>query len=422
MSGANEFLIRHGQSAAQIDAEKHLLLFQKDMEKGLKGQPSPLPMMPSYLSSEIKHKIKEKKLLIDLGGTNLRCAVGWFDDKHKPCFEYLSKYPVPLDNIGAEEFYGYIARCIEPISCLGDDIGLCFSFNVDVDSTLDGVLIGLSKEMDNPDLIGTRVGRRTLEALLRYDGKARKISVLNDTAATLLGGLSLRPNEKFSAAVGFIMGTGTNICYAEDTAKIEKVAGYRQKKMIINCESAEYGGFAQGDFDKSVAENTDFPDQSPLEKMTSGKYLADIAFQALIAAQNEGLLPDSGLHIPFDTIDISEFFTNKQGLLYDAYHAKSDRVTVAEILSGIIERSAKISATTIAAAALFSHDGSDNPVGLVCEGTTYHRLPKYKQLLRYYLDRLLTDKGIKYQIIDDGSEYNLTGGLMSTFAFPEFVR
>ena len=68
-----------------------------------------------------------------------------------------------------------------------------------------------------------------------YSDKPRKIAILNDTVATLLGGMATYP-QGYSTYVGYIYGTGTNACYMEDTANITKVAGLDAGHMLINTE------------------------------------------------------------------------------------------------------------------------------------------------------------------------------------------
>ncbi len=408
-------MLKHRQSAQQILVEKQIPLFQNQMYKGLNAQPSSLPMVASFLPAKIKKTPNEKRLVIDVGGTNIRCAIAYFDDNGIPHIEQLRKTSIPTNNIGAKRFYTFIAEFVAPLCHCIDEIALCFSYNVNIDSTLDGQLVSLSKELDNPELVGTRVGNEILIALNNLGYNCKRITLSNDTVATLLGGLSVS-NKEYSAYVGFIMGTGTNISYTERAINVKKVHKYNHDNMIINCESAEYSGFEMGDFDKIVIANTELPNQSQLEKMISGKYIAEIAYQALIFAKEENLITTACTITPFTAKDMTLFLSNEENIIDNMLMCDEDTAIAKGIMTEIINRSAKISAITVGATIIASYDKSHLPACVVCEGSTYRYLFGYKEQFHSYLTSILNKNGIEYDTIDDTIEYNLLGSLLSTFA------
>lgn len=95
MNSAAEFLKRHSQSPEQVDAEQQILLFCRDMERGLQREGQTIPMIPTYLCNVDRSHIKGgKRILIDAGGTNFRSALGSFEGG-KILIERQQKGPCP---------------------------------------------------------------------------------------------------------------------------------------------------------------------------------------------------------------------------------------------------------------------------------------------------------------------------------------
>ena len=212
---ALEFLRLHNESAEQIDAKASIELFLQHMQAGLQGKGG-LPMIPTYLMDIDRSKIKKgvKRILIDAGGTNFRSAIGYFDEKGEAVISDLKNTMMPaLDReLSKDEFYAQIVTNIERLLPKAQDLGFCFSYPVEMNRDVDGVVCKFSKGVKAPEVVGTRVGRETVAACKAIDGVDRKIVILNDTVATLLGGMA-NTAEQFSAYLGYIYGTGTNVCY-----------------------------------------------------------------------------------------------------------------------------------------------------------------------------------------------------------------
>ncbi|MCH5157328.1 MAG: hypothetical protein J1G02_05595 [Clostridiales bacterium] len=408
-----EFLLAHGQSAENIDIQSSLRNFWQQMQLGLEGNGG-MPMIPTYLMNIDRSKIKlnEKHIIIDAGGTNFRCALGYFDDQGQVVIERQKKTIMPASDrlLTKSEFYGTIASNIARLLPAGKNVGFCFSYQVDMNADLDGKVVMFSKEVKAPEVIGTQVGKETLSACKQYDKTKRKIVILNDTVATLLGGLALN-DEKFGAYLGYIYGTGTNVCYIEDTSKITKVNGLPAGKMLINTECGNFDGFAQGDFDKITIARTAVPDKQLFEKMTSGKYLADIIYEALSVAERNGLFAGKTDIVPFTLKDVSTFLTDNNfcGLFED----EQDMQFVREICVELIRRSAKMGAIVNSALAIASCQDKSLPVAIVAEGTTFNKLPHYREFFEQYLTEILGAWGLKYKILQ-GEDLNMVGTLMAT--------
>ena len=410
---ALEFLKLHNQTAEQIDAKAAITRFTADMKLGLQGKGG-LPMIPTYLMDVDRSKIKTgvKRILIDAGGTNFRSAVGYFDTNGEVVLEDLKKTTMPASDreLTKTEFYSQIAKNIERLLPKAQDVGFCFSYPVEMGADVDGIVGKFSKEVKAPEVVGTRVGKETLAACKRLDGVDRKIVILNDTVATLLGGMA-NTDEKFSAYLGYIYGTGTNVCYVEDTDSIVKVKDLPRGRMLINTECGTFTGFAQGDFDKAAIARTDDPTRQLFEKMTSGKYLSEIMYEALTVAEREKLFAGKVTLRPFALRDVSQLLT--EGNFTCDFEMEKDLAVAVEICVELIRRAAKMGAIVNSALAISSCSDRNLPVAIVAEGTTFNKLPRYRQFFEGYLNEILGAHGVSYKILQ-GEDLNLVGTLMAT--------
>lgn len=412
-----QFLQKHNQSTNNIDTTKMVQLAMAEMRKGLEQNNSTIPMIPTYLQNIGRDKIKPgKRLVIDAGGTNFRSAVGYFDENGNVQMENLQKTKMPASDeyMTKEQFYNQIAQNVRYLLDDCTDVGFCFSYQVDMQSNMDGRVVMFSKEVKAPEVVGTFVGAETLSAIKAHSSTERKIVILNDTVATLLGGMALS-QKQYSAYVGYIFGTGTNLCYIEDTQNITKVQGLPQGKMLVNTEMGGCSCFTQGDFDKIVANTTADPTKQLFEKMSSGKYLADIIHQAFSCGASEGLFDDDITLCPFALKDISAFLSGEQNFVYNIFASDSDRAKAREICLNLIDRSAKMGAILNASAVLMSCQDTSIPVAIVAEGTTFNKLPTFRDNFQKYLYEIFAPHGITFEILQ-GEELNLVGTLMATMA------
>lgn len=409
-----KFLSKHYQSTENIDIDKMLDIYLNEMSLGLEGKGS-IPMIPTYLQNVDRSRIKVgKRILIDAGGTNFRSAIGHFDLYGNVLIEQLRKSSMPASDgkeLSKDEFYGQIAENIRYLKDEGTDIGFCFSYQVDMEADVDGKVVLFSKEVKAPQVIGTKVGAETLNAVKSYSDKERKIVILNDTVATLLGGMALS-QTKYSTYIGYIYGTGTNLCYIEDTANITKVSDLPKGQMLINTESGMFDKFRQGDFDKIVANNTASPDKQLFEKMTSGKYLSDVIYQAFAFGIKEKLFKKANL-VNFVLKDVSEFLEGDKNIVYNMFSNEHDVELAKEICYNLIDRSAKMGAIINAGASIKGCHDKSLPVAIVAEGTTFDKLPTFRTSFEKYLNDILSKHGMTFEIVQ-GNDLNLVGTLMAT--------
>ena len=88
-----------------------------DMERGLKGQKSVLPMIPSYISPAAAMPPHKQVIALDAGGTNLRASMVHFTEDGKTVTEGTHKVPMPgtRGRVGAEQFFDQIAELTVPL-------------------------------------------------------------------------------------------------------------------------------------------------------------------------------------------------------------------------------------------------------------------------------------------------------------------
>ena len=414
---AKEFLKKHNQSADCIVADACIEDFVAKMRQGLAGRGG-MPMIPTYLMNIDRSliKVNDRRILIDAGGTNFRVGTGYFNENGRAVIENLERSKMPASDgtyYGKDDFYNTIADRIKNHLTKAVNVGFCFSYQVDMGQDVDGKVVMFSKEINATEVIGTKVGYETLAACKRYSDIDRKIVILNDTVATLLGGMA-NSDKKYSAYLGYIYGTGTNVCYIENTANITKVNGLPSGEMLINTECGNYDGFVQGDFDRECIARTAVPDKQLFEKMTSGKYLADIIAKAFAAAQDENCFAGKVTLAPFELKDVSALL--EKGEFPCVFENSSDKLFACELCRELIKRAAKMGAIVNSAIAVASCKDTSLPVAIVAEGTTFNKLSGYRAEFESYLTEILGKRGISYEILQ-GEELNLVGTLMASMIF-----
>lgn len=422
MSKAYGYLKGHSQTADAV-GENMIDEFVFDMQKGLNGEGG-LEMIPSYVPIGGFVKKNKPVIVIDAGGTNFRSAAAYFDEDDNCVLTDVRK--TVMAGVGKEvskaRFYDHIAYNIKHLVGKGENIGFCFSYSIDTHKDLDGTVKAFSKEVRAKEVVGTKLGECTLQALKKYDPRSRRIAVLNDTVACLMGGMGANLGGGYSTFIGYIYGTGTNISYIEKNINIKKVPGLDPcGKMVINTECGGYAKFPQGDFDIITDKESAQPGMHLAEKMTSGRYISSVIYNAVSRAQSEHMFTGEVV-IPYrafaDTATISGFLTDpsdKSNRMHRCFYGEQDRLFAREAALEIIDRAAKMGAIMVAAAMVKTGEGKTAPIGLVVEGTTFSKLYSYKQCFIRHLDGFTAKRGISYRIIT-GKNLNLTGTALAAMA------
>lgn len=418
-----------------IDFKRECEIFLQDMQLGLDGCNDCLDMLPTYIPMTEDIPAHERVIVMDAGGTNFRVAVVYFDDEKKPVIENFKNYLMPGvgEEIGKSEFFSIIVEYLKPVIQKSNKIGFCFSYPTQVLPDGDGKLIRFSKEIRVRDMKGQPIGAGILEALKNAGyTELKRIVILNDTVATLLGGKATYSKMPYDSFIGYILGTGTNTCYIEKGANISKLqaAGKNYDTMLINMESGNYSKAPYGKIDIEFDETTVNPGQASFEKKISGGYLGGLVFTLLKSAAKNGLLSETfGANIEkidtMTTIDANEYLCLPYGdnLLsascsHDPEEGRMDRITLYYLIDSLVERAAKLVAINLTAVIVKTGKGKDpcRPVCITADGSTFYKLKNFRSKLEHYLKVYLNDELGLYCEFVEVENANLTGSAIAALS------
>lgn len=396
----SEFIDRYNLAPEAIDAQSCLCALLEEMALGLQGKGN-IPMIPSYLPLEVQPLSQTPCCIIDAGGTNLRYARAEFQQDGQCHISHLRKTTMPgtTGELTFREFYDTLAGFVRETGCEAH-IGLCFSFNVLLERSLDGILHSWCKEVRVPEAPGKPVGSSLRAAL---GSSCRTVRVLNDSTAALLGAHHADPRIR----VGLILGTGINVCYPERCSEIPKVPGdLKADQIIVSTEIGEFQGIPKTVFDQEVISASDEPQMAHAEKQCSGAYLGELVCCAWQTAAREGLLTNDFLR-HYSLPQISDYLAGQDTAIPQSNAAR-------KIAGAMIHRAAKIAAILTAGPVLRSCQTSCT---MVIEGSQYSRLTGFGEAFRQELGTLLKPHGISCEIIQLENSC-LLGAALAAFAQP----
>lgn len=406
---ALEFLREHGMSPAAIDPFREAEKMAAEMALGLEGKGGSLPMIPTYLSDAGQIPMGETVAVIDAGGTNFRCALVSFGDEG--CrVEQMRKWKMPGIEKPAtwEDFICFTADAIAPLLAKTDKIGFCFSYSADITPEMDARVQRIDKEVVIKGCEGQLVGASLLAELARRGITGKRIVILNDTVAVLLGGLA-SGRESGGCAIGQVSGTGTNTCCSLPENRIGKLGRSGDKRMIVNLESGMYDGMPRGDFDRELDEESHNPGLKHFEKMTAGVYLGELCHRMLLAAAKEGLLgPESGEKArALGWIDSSVIDAWAMGERLDEISRGQEEAEFVQTLcAAMFERSARCMCTNLTAIVLLSGEDS---ASICAEGSLVQKGRAYRPVLEKLIRELLREKLGRRVSFTVGYETTLAG-------------
>ena len=366
-------------------------------------------MIPTYLSDRGEIPVGEPVAVIDAGGTNFRCGLVRFGEKG-PVVEELRKWKMP--GIGKpatwEAFMDFAAEAILPLMDRTDKIGFCFSYTADITPEMDGRVVRIDKEVVITGCEGQLVGASLLQALSHRGVTGKKVVVLNDTVAVLLGGLSFG-GARDGCAAGQVSGTGTNTCCSLPQRRIGKLGLDGEKRMIVNLESGMYDKLPRGDFDRELDENSNNPGLKHFEKLTAGVYLGELCRRMLRAAAQEGLLcPESAEKaLALGWIDSAVIDAWAMGeRLEEISSGEADAAFVQTLCAAMFERSARCMCTNLAGILLLSGEES---ASVCAEGSLVQKGRVYRPMLEKLIREEITEKLGKTVSFSVGCETTLAG-------------
>ena len=425
MKTPEEFLEENNFTVAEkIDRQAMIATFLSEMEKGLKGEPSSLRMIPTYVGVNGKIPQGAKAAVLDAGGTNFRSSVVCIP----PTIEDMMNQPMPgaKSDVTEDEFYGAFAEELKRVApkATVKKYGWCFSYNCDATPELDAKLNCWTKGIRAPMIVGQYVGK---ELLKRLGGG--EIAIVNDTVATLLAAKATEGDKTYSSYLGFILGTGTNTAYVEKNRNIVKLQGLDPSgSMIINAESGSFDKLAQSNFDKAMDQKTQDPGHNPLEKMIAGGYLGGVGLELYKAAAKAGLFSAKAASAiggigALETMDLDNFCAafKKEGRdnPLDAIFADPDDAKMARRLGiPVFERAAVLTAIHLAAFCIKSGEGADDsaPIAINADGSTYYKtcaIPFADTVKKELDDMLVQRRNIHYCITPRVADAPMVGAAIA---------
>ena len=407
-----DFLRRHGMAPEFVEPMACVEAMLRDMWQGLRGQKSSMAMIPTYLSNEGDVARGSYAVVIDAGGTNFRSALLHFEEEGY-CVEGLKKQSMP--GIGQpctwDEFISFVADNVEPFMAQTDLIGFCFSYSAEIMPDMDGRVNRIDKEVVVKGSEGKMIGASLSKELARRGYPGKRVVVLNDTVAVLLGGAAGLDKSAYSGFIGQVSGTGTNTCATIKHSDVEKIRLRTQGSMIINLECGQYNGFRRGDFDLALDAASNNPGQKQMEKMTAGVYLGQLARLMLIAAADEGMLSQEGAEKvrALGNIDSAVIDAWASGEGYDNIGSdEKDQELARELSLALFDRSARCMCTNLVALTLLMDAGRTKPVCVMAEGSLVQRGRHYRPALERLLAECCDVLDVKIEL-HIGNESTLPG-------------
>lgn len=424
---AVEFVRANALTAGERDFRRWVRDFKEEMAAGLAGEKSSLRMIPTYLSAEELPREGRPVIVLDAGGTNLRVALMEFVPGQGPKETYFQTAPMlgTQGRLSAEEFYDGLAALVAPIAGKSEHIGFCFSFPCEILPDLDGRVLHFDKEVDVVGAEGSVLGEG-LRAALERRGVAHhhRLAVINDTVAAQLGAMAQNVGGK-GAYMGFILGTGTNICASFPNAAITKVPALCAKagSTVINLESGGFDKLERSMVDLRFDATTADPGSQVLEKLLSGAYQGPMVLAYLRAAAEEGVFSSQsavrvGAIESLQAKDVSEFLVYPGQDNPLAFLVGEDKEAALAILDAFFRRAARLTAATLCAVLDATGQAADpqRPVNIAAEGTTFYRCPLLHQYLLEDMQTLGAGKLGLYSQFVQGSNPNLTGAALAALA------
>lgn len=361
------FLQRHGQAPEQLALQPLTDAFLEAMRAGLRGEGG-LPMLPAYLTPGRQVPENTPVAVLDAGGTHLRTAVVTFQDG-MPLLQQAASRPMPGSDTPEtwESFLRIAADALEPLLDGVTHVGICFCYPAEVTPELDARVLSMTKEVRIAGCEGRLVCADLAAELARRGKTGLRFTLLNDTAAAMMRGMTGICNNYTNGFIGMVSGTGTNTCCAIPVRDIQTLHRPDDDAlMLVNLESGSFTGVPQGDFDRALDAASDNPGAYLFEKMTGGRYLGELCRLTLAGAAEEGLFSPAvaaqlralkTLSAP--EVDLFAADPDSGAIPALCGASEADRALAVQLISAIFERAARAITANIAAI-LMMIGGADN--------------------------------------------------------------
>ena len=128
LPSADRFLSDNRMHYSAVDMRRVVDTYLKEMTRGLSGERSSLPMIPTYIETAREVPRGERVIALDAGGTNFRAALVSFDAAGKPLIEGLVRHRIPgVDaELESDEFFRAMAGFVLPAGPAGGEDRVLF--------------------------------------------------------------------------------------------------------------------------------------------------------------------------------------------------------------------------------------------------------------------------------------------------------
>ncbi len=390
--------------------EPYLDFFLQEMDAGLQKNESSLAMLVSYLHPpHLPLKQNDPVLILDAGGTNLRCGIFYLNDNNEYVIEDFRKTQMPgfSESLTKKEFFAEIADLVGDLCLKTDRIGFCFSYPTEIMPNKDGRLLYFTKEIKALEVENSFIGQELIDELKgRFPQINPKIVMLNDTVATAFAHYGNTNHDNFDAIIGIIFGTGANSCYAENKTLLSSAVqeSVSSDNTFINLEHGNFSGFPRSKVDVLFDQSTNNPDTYHFEKMTSGGYIVPLLKAYFNDALTAGLFDDKDsieLAKKIDQFDLNAFDNlMKRGYLHERSHTISldNLEKMYYLCSAVVKRAAGFVATNIAALILRTDKGHSplRPIAVAVDGSTFYGYKNFPHMVKRALDKMLKGEQKRY--------------------------
>jgi hexokinase len=375
------------------DARGIVARFHEEMRRGLAGEESSLPMLPSFVRRPSGTE-RGRFLAVDLGGTNVRVLAVALDGKGGARTEAASRFPVPGEVMRGDgaALFDFVARCVA--SFLREhvspdpgrlDLAFAFSFPVAQSSVAAGELLAWTKGYAATGVVGRDVAALLAGALSREKLDAVRVAALaNDTVGTLAAGSYADPE----CDMGVILGTGTNACYPEKAGRIAKCPGLDPNcEMIVNMEWGSFDKLEVNAYDRAVDRASLNPGRQRLEKTVSGMYLGELARRIFLEMSTLGFLPRGLDRSPLSRAYVltAEHLakTEEGGDVFPDFGLAGleghESRAAAEVCRIVSRRAARIAGTAIAAVLSWMDSGLQRGHAVAVDGSLFEKYPGFAE-------------------------------------------
>lgn len=410
-TAAARILNRYGVSPEQIDPLIYADKIAEDMRKGLSHDNGNMAMIPTYLSNDGVLPYGKPAAVIDAGGTNFRRALVTFTEEECLITDY-DKFRMPgiEKPTSWDEFITFTADKVEPLMDRTDCIGFCFSYEADITPEMDGKVVIIDKEVKISDAKGKLVGKCLSEELARRGYPGKKVVILNDTVAVLLGGSADLDKSSYSGFIGQVSGTGTNTCCIVPGNEIGKIDVSSPSGMIVNMESGSFLGLPHGIIDSRLDAGTDNPGIKLLEKKTAGVYLGGLVRLLENAAFEEKLISVE-THEKFKMLgsfDASYVDAWSEGKMLDELTDNEiEKQMLSDFSQAVVKRSATVMSAILLGITKYTNTG-DTPEKPACdcaEGSLVQKCSLYRETLVNLLKSFEKTAGkyIELKVVNDST-------------------